>query len=130
MMTRKSLSITFAAALLALVGVTAGDAGVDSHRTTRLTFSVPIRLPGMTLAAGTYTIELGAPEMDRNVVRVLSRDRSRLYLTTLTQQVRRPIGPAQARSVRFAETAPGQAPRISAWYPVGASAGHQFIYAR
>ena len=130
MVTRKSLSITCAAAVLALVGVTAGDAAITANRTTRLTFNTPIGLPGVTLAAGTYTFELAAPGIEHNIVRVMSPDRSTVYLTAFTRQVTRPAGLRLGRSVAFAETKPGLAPRIATWYPLGESTGHQFVYAR
>ncbi len=93
MVTRKSLSIASAAAVLMLVGVTAGDAALDPNRTTRLTFNTPIGLPGVTLAAGTYTFELAAPDADLNIVRVMNRDRSVVYLTAFTR-AGRPTGRA------------------------------------
>ena len=82
----------------------------------------------MTLPAGTYTFELAAPDSDLDVVRVMNRDRSIVYLTTFTMQVTRPIGLRPGRTVTFAETPRGVAPRISTWYPIGQGIGHQFVY--
>ena len=94
-------------------------------RLNHLTFSGPVGLPGVTLAAGTYVFEVA--EINPQIVRVLSRDGSSLYFTGFTQTVRRPASRG-AREVTFAEAQPGIAPRIAAWYPVGAPRGYQFLY--
>jgi len=47
----------FAATLVQHVGAT-----VNAQRTTYLTFSQPVRLPGVALAAGTHIFELAAPD--------------------------------------------------------------------
>ena len=102
-----------------------GKAWVTPNRTTLLTFSGQVALPGVVLTAGTYTFERADGHPD--IVRVLSRDRSRVYFMAFTRQVDRPEGLPASRIVTFGE-ASGGAPPIEAWYPPDSSTGHGFIY--
>jgi hypothetical protein len=114
---------------LALVGLAAaapGDAGVDSARTTQLTFSKPFSLPGVTLGAGTYIFERAAPQSAIEVVRVSSRDRRFVYYTGFTELVEKPR--ALTAPVTFGEAPAGAAVPVREWYPTGTSTGHRFHY--
>jgi hypothetical protein len=50
-------------------------------RTTFLTFSGPVALPGATLGTGTYIFELLNPSSGADVVTVTDKGRSRVYYT-------------------------------------------------
>jgi hypothetical protein len=65
---------------------------VSASRTTYLTFSGPVALPGVTLPAGTYTFERANPDGDVHVVRVSSRDQRTVYLLAFTHLIERPDG--------------------------------------
>jgi hypothetical protein len=99
------------------------------RRTMSLTFTKPIALPGMALAPGTYIFELAVPRSDPSIVRVLSRDRSTVYFTGLTQMVSRPADTRRPPDVTFAEAPPGNARPLLVWYPAGDSNGRRFLYA-
>jgi hypothetical protein len=75
-------------ALCCAVAITACFApGVRADEYTKqtfLTFSGPVQLPGVTLAAGTYMFKLADPEFDRRVIQVWNKDGSKLYTTLLT----------------------------------------------
>jgi hypothetical protein len=103
-------------------------AGTNSERTTYLTFSQPVRLPGVALGAGTYVFELADPIGAPTVVRVLSRDRRTAYFMGFTNAVDRPRGMRPDAHVSLGESAAGVAPPITAWWPIGETSGHQFIY--
>jgi hypothetical protein len=103
-------------------------AGTNVERTTYLTFSQPVQLPGVALGAGTYVFELADPEAAAGVVRVLSRDRRTAYFMGYTREVERPRGMRLDAAVSLGESAAGTAPRITAWWPIGEMTGHQFIY--
>ena len=122
---RKSVLTACGAAILGLVMTASGKAGGNPNRTTLLTFSGPVALPGVVLAGGTYAFERADGHAD--IVRVLSRNRSTVYLMAYTRQVERPEGLPAGRPVTFAETSSG-APRIKAWFPLDSSTGHEFIY--
>jgi len=101
-----------------------GNAG----HTTFLTFNVPVALPGVTLPAGTYRFERVNPDSSVDLVRVMSRDRTKTYLTRVTIGAERPRDMAPNRQIVFAEVKAGEAPRIAAWYPLDSNRGHVFIY--
>jgi hypothetical protein len=125
MFNRTSVLSACGAAILGLVMSASGHAW--DARTNHLTFSGSVALPGVTLARGTYIFELSSPT-NLDVVRVLSRDRSRVYLTTLTMPIQRPPDMPADRLVTFGEAKAGEPMPITAWYPEGHSIGHKFAY--
>ena len=125
-MTRKGMLAVFGLALVGLVAAAPGDANVDSERTTQLTFSKPIALPGVTLGAGTYIFERAAPLSAIEVVRVSSQDRRFVYYMGFTELVKQPRG--NASPIAFGEAPAGAAAPVRAWYPTGTSTGHRFLY--
>jgi hypothetical protein len=112
------------AGLLAAVPQTIKASPVN--RTTYLTFSRSVALPGVTLAAGTYIFEL--PADDPSIVRVSSRDRLRVFFTAFTKIVDRPRGVKWDQQVTLGETQHGEAPSIQAWYLSLEESGREFIY--
>jgi hypothetical protein len=111
------------------VGLSAPVKGFGNpQRTTFLTFNTPVALPGVALPAGTYIFERVNAASTLDVVRVMSRDRSKVYLTQLTIGTERPRGLARDRQILFAEVKRGETPRIAAWYPVESDRGHVFRY--
>src|SRR5262245_6694976 len=119
---RRSLVGACGAAGLGLLMATWGYAA-SSSRTMYLSFNGPIALPGVTLAAGTYTFERALPGENVSVVRISSRDRKKVYLTTFTQLVRRPDGLPADRYVVLGEPTRGVPPPIKAWFPAGEPQG-------
>lgn len=128
MFTRRFMAAALGAAILAVVATGSLNAWGSSHRTTYVTFSQPVALPGVELAAGTYIFELAAPEQHRNLVRVLSRDRQMIYLTQFTLTVQRPNNLNPKRAISFLEAPRGQAVPVNAWFPEYEDTGRQFIY--
>jgi len=102
---------------------------VEAH-TNYITFSRAVALPGVELAAGTYIFETPTNAMSNAVVRVSSRDRKKVYITAFTRQVERPNTDRGKLLITLGEAAPGSAPPVSAWFPIGSSVGHEFIYGR
>jgi hypothetical protein len=45
-----------------------------------------------------------------------------------TKRVERPPGLRADRQVLFNEVRPGVMPTVKAWFPIGESVGHEFIY--
>jgi hypothetical protein len=125
MLNRKS---TLAA--LAAIAVLAGAASVHAwgtfSRTTYVTFSGPVSLPGIALGTGTYIFELMDPIGTTDVVTVRDRARSTVYYSGFTERAQRPPGLRQP--ISLGESGAGVAPRILAWYPEGESTGHKFLY--
>jgi len=91
------------ACLLAILGLAASSqSDADTYRRTNyITFSKPVRLPGVVLTPGTYIFELPDPMGANDVVSVSSRDRHRVYYTGFTFTVPRPAGLPHDRIVSF-----------------------------
>ena len=127
MANHKLVSALCGAAVLAIMLAPRAGA-VDASKTTYLTFSRPVALPGVSLGAGTYIFEIANPDTTANVVRVMSRDRSIAYFMGLTRPVARPNGMKRDQRVSLGEAAAGVAPPITAWWPQFESTGRQFVY--
>lgn len=122
MLTRR---IALAIVVVAL-GAASAQAWSSLNRVNHLTFSGPVSLPGVTLAAGTYTFEAGPEDTDPSLVRVLTRNQRTILYQGFTTPVSRPRGTVPA--VMFGEAPAGQAMPIKAWYPTQATTGYQFRY--
>ena len=130
MVTRKLLWIACAAVVVAPPALPGIDAAGNLGKTTALTFSQPVRLPGVALGAGTYIFEIANPDSGADVVRVMDRDRTTAYFMGFTRAVTRPHGMPREQAVSLGESAAGSAPPITVWWPGGESTGRQFIYPR
>jgi hypothetical protein len=96
--------------------------------TNYVTVSAPIARPGVSVPAGTYIFEVPLDRASLDVVRVMSRDGRRVYLTAFTQTVNRPAGQAGRSALVFGEAASGTPTPVKIWFPVGERIGHAFIY--
>src|SRR5262245_59912300 len=116
MVARRAVIAAIVAGLLGLMGdgVHASD---DPNRSHKLTFSGPVRLPGVVLPAGRYTFELANGWNLPDVVRVMSDDRRTSYFMGFTRLVERPERLADNAFVTFGESRPGTPPPIVSWYP-------------
>ena len=129
MITRTQVGTVLGVALLALT-LTQYSTASTADRMSYLTFSGPVSLPGVTLGAGTYVFELALPFSQRNVVRVMSRDRRISYYMGFTRTVDRPSGLPAGAAISLGESPRNQAPPITAWWPMGETQGHEFLYSR
>lgn len=125
MLKAKLVLVSCVAIVAGLVAVRAASGSIPN--TNYLTFGAPFALPGVSLPAGTYVFDVLATG-SHNVVRVTSRDRSRIYLTAFTVTVQRPKVLPVSRQIVFDEVAAGMTPPVKTWFPIGQSIGHQFIY--
>jgi hypothetical protein len=112
----------------AIVGTSLIEAPVlalgSARRVNFVTFTGPVRIPGVVLAGGSYAFE----RLDTNIVRVMNRDRSIVYLTAFTMATIRPSGAAGGQVMSLGESTDGTPPPVVAWYPLGESQGYRFIY--
>jgi hypothetical protein len=113
-------------ALCALAVAVPTQGGVNPSQTTRLTFSQPIALPGVTLAAGTYVFERANPIGAIDIVRVTSGDRRFVVYMGYTELVQRER--PGSNQIVFGEAPRGSATPIREWYPTGSVTGHRFLY--
>src|SRR5882672_1548568 len=90
MFSRKPLVMALALVGIGLATAVSIGASTNAKHTMYVTFNRPVSLPGVTLGSGTYIFEAPDPESDQDLVRVLSRDRKIVILTTFTRAVDRP----------------------------------------
>ena len=114
------------------LGLVMGAAGIarsdNAPHTNYVSFSRAVTLPGVELAAGTYIFETPTNSMANSIVRVSSRDRKKVFLTAYTRQVERSKSDRGKVLITLGEATSGAVPPVSAWFPIGESVGHQFIY--
>jgi hypothetical protein len=117
------------AALSFVFAPKAGAQDSNPNQMVTLTFSQPVRIPGMELAAGTYVFKL-LDAGSRNIVQVLNEDQDHVFGTyvTVTKIAGEHGRPPDKVLVTFRESAAGSPPPIDAWWYPGFDDGHAFIY--
>ena len=128
MFARKIVHTLCGVVLLGVFATSSTGAFGNADRTTHFTFSKAVRLPGITLPAGTYTFAVANSQGSTNVVKVTSRDGSKLYALKLTLSTYRPVSRDLKSAIIFGETPAGTPSPVKAWYPEGETRGREFIY--
>jgi hypothetical protein len=119
---------TAALALTAVLFTSAAVAQIlNADRTTLITFSAPVSVPGVTLPAGTYTFKLLDSQVTRNVVQIFDKDRSRILATIIAIPAQRDEVSDES-VVTFKETPVNAPPAVRYWYYAGERAGQEFAY--
>jgi hypothetical protein len=103
-----------------------GHAFSNIHE-NKLTFSRPVALPGVTLPAGSYWFDVASPTA-LDVVVVRSADGRKVFYMGFTATVERPRTMAKDAPIAFGEASANEARPIAAWYELGESTGHRFLY--
>ena len=125
-MTRR-IAIRMAVTAVALTCVAAAaQAWGFSHENT-LKFTRPVALPGVVLPAGTYSFDVASPTA-LDVVVVRDANRGKVFYMGFTHTISRPRNMSSAIPVAFGEASANEAPPIAAWYEIGDTTGHEFIY--
>jgi hypothetical protein len=120
---KTTLSVACAAGLLV-----AGLAGAQTwDRTTYVTFSAPVTLPGVTLPAGTYLFKLADSMSNRHIVQVRDKEMTKIYATILAVAAER-ARPADETVITFREAPANMPPAVHYWYYPGDTSGHEFVY--
>jgi hypothetical protein len=114
-------------AALALTGGSATAQGVVPDRSTIVTISAPVSVPGVVLPAGEYLFRLADSQASRNVVQIFDKDRTKIFATLMAIPALRnePSGDA---IVTFRESPATEAPALRYWYYAGEKAGQEFAY--
>lgn len=118
-------SITTAACTALLIA--AGAAAQPADRSTFVTFSGPVSIPGKTLPAGTYTFRLADSPSDRHIVQIFDRDQTKIFATILAVPAER-NAPEGEPVITFRETPSNMPPALRYWYYAGETAGNEFVY--
>lgn len=121
----------FAAVMTGLLVITAAApvGAMTYDKLTYLTFSGPVRIPGVTLNAGTYSFRLANPDTSRNVVQVLSHDGSAVYAMFHTIPAYRSIA-TEEPTVTFREAPAGTPPEVRTLFYGGEHRGYEFVYGK
>lgn len=99
----------------------------DTNNMTTITFSAPVSLPGVTLPAGSYLFKLADSQVNRHIVQVFDKDRSKIYATILAIPAER-NEPADETVITFGESPANTPPAIRYWYYPGQKIGQEFAY--
>lgn len=124
---RQLRTIAYAAALTALIAPAASGQTWNANKTTYLTFSGPVQVPGASLPAGTYMFRLADPMSHRQVIQIRDKDGSQIF-TTLWSIPNQIAEPKDDPFVMFLETPAGQPAAIKAWFYPGQKTGYEFVY--
>jgi len=99
------------------------------NKKTKLSFSQPVRVPGTTLAAGSYIFKLVDSQANRNIVQITNVRENHVYATVLALPDYR-LNPSSKTVVTFGETGAGCASSVKAWFYPGDNAGNRFVYGK
>ena len=119
-------SIAAVACTALLLGAAAAPAQT-TDRSTFVTFSGPVSIPGKTLPAGTYTFRLADSPADRHIVQIFDREQSKLLATLLAVPAER-NQPEGEPVITFGETPANMPPALRYWYYAGEKGGNEFVY--
>jgi hypothetical protein len=121
------ISLAIVCFILACVVILPAARADKWNQATKMEFSVPVEIPSAVLPAGTYWFVLVDDQSDRNMVQIVSSDRSQLFATVYAVPTER----AQATDkteIKFAERPHSQPEALLKWYYPGLLTGHEFLY--
>jgi hypothetical protein len=121
------LVVTFCLALLFTLALPRAVMADESDKATKLTFSDPVEVPGMVLAAGTYWFTTADSDQDRNIVQIWDADRTHLITTILAIPDYR-LQPKGRTVIHFEERPSGSPEAIHSWFYPGDNFGQEFVY--
>jgi hypothetical protein len=98
-------------------------------RSTKLTFSEPIQIPGEVLPAGTYLFRLADGDSGQHIVQIFNADGTVPYATVLTIATERPY-PTGDIAVTLAEEGAGNPDALLKWFYPGRVTGNEFVYSK
>ena len=104
--------------MMSVMTLTTAVMADESHKTTKLTFSEPVEVPGMVLGPGTYWFKLAGNDSERSVVEIWNSDRTRLITTILAIPDYR-LQPTGKTVVHFEERPLGTPEAIHSWFYPG-----------
>jgi hypothetical protein len=125
----KVVAMSFCLGLVAL-GFPTGAQADEWNKKTTVTFSQPVEVPGVNaqvLPAGTYVFGLVESASNRNIVRILSQDETRIFTTILAIPNYR-LHSTDKTVMTFRERAAGQPEAIRAWFYPNDNFGQEFVY--
>ena len=122
----RMLTVLFGLALLLTASFPLAHAD-EWDKTTKITFSEPVQVPGKVLPAGTYVFKLLNSASNRHVVQIFNEDHTALITTVLAIPNMR-LEPAGKTILRYDERPSGQPIALAAWFYPGDNFGQEFVY--
>jgi hypothetical protein len=122
----KSTVLAAVAGVVLTAGALAAQ-GIPTDRSTFVTVSGPVSLPGVTLPAGTYLFRLADTLSTRNVVQIFDKDRTKIFATIIAVPAER-MEPSGDAVITFKETPSDRPPALHYWYYAGEKSGQEFVY--
>ena len=98
----------------------------DWNQATRVTFSQSVQVPKHVLPAGTYWFQLSDTNDRHYLVQILREDRTLVATVFAIPRKRQGINPKVA--ITLADRGNTQPEAIVAWFYVGQTEGHEFLY--
>ncbi len=96
-------------------------------KTTKMTFTEPVQVPGTVLPAGTYVFRLQDSSSDRHIVQIFNEDHTHLITTILAiNDVR--LEPTDKTVISYQERPSNQPVALRAWFYPGDNSGQEFVY--
>jgi len=96
-------------------------------KTTKITFSEPVQVPGRVLAPGTYIFRLLDSQSNRHIVQIFNEDHTQLITTVMAIPNQR-LEPAGKTILRYDERPADQPVALAAWFYPGDNFGQEFVY--
>jgi hypothetical protein len=98
----------------------------EANQATKVTFSQPVQVPGKTLPAGTYWMQLAQNSNSKGIVQIFNENHE-FVVTLFTIPRERQEATGQSAFV-FANRDDGKPEAIVAWFYPGRTDGHEFLY--
>src|SRR2546423_10296448 len=99
----------------------------DWDKTTKITFSEPVQVPGKVLAPGPYVFKLLNSASNRHVVQIFNEDHTQLITTVMAIPNQR-LEPAGKTILQYDERPSDQPIALAAWFYPGDNFGQEFVY--
>ena len=128
MLVRRIVHTACGVVLLGVLATSSTGAIPNARRSTYFTFRAPVALPGVTLPPGSYVFEVLNPDTSADLVRVMTRDRSKTYALQFTRFVHRPARGELKSTITLGEAANGAPQPIRTWFPESETTGREFLY--
>lgn len=120
--------VSFVFCLLAAFAFVLPKATADDwNKTTKVTFSGPVEVPGAVLPAGEYTFVLMDSPSDRHIVQIWNADKTKMFATILAINNYR-LTPTGETVLTFDERPRDMPAALHAWFYPGDNFGQEFVY--
>lgn len=121
----KQLRTSLLVAAIAAVTLTTAKAD-ERDKFTKITVNEPVRLPGLTLQPGNYTLRLLEDGADRHIVKVSDENGKGMAIILAMPNYR--LVPKDKTVLTYWEVPAGQPRPIRAWFWPGDNYGQEFAY--